>query len=288
MKVLVTGGRGFIGRRFVKRFERLNYEVVVVDLKDGIDLRDYCKESEEVFDLIVHCAAIVGGRATINGEPLRVATDLSIDAELFNWALRTGQKKIVYFSSSAAYPVEYQTDDNFQLLQEDMIDFKTIKMPDMTYGWAKLTGEFLAQFAREAGIEVYVFRPTSGYDEDQDDDYPFSQFIKRAKNKENPFIVWGDGEQTRDFIHVDDIVEGVLTAVQKGIQGPTNLCTGRQTSFNDLARMVMAEAGYEAEIKNLTDKPVGVRHRVGNPDNLLKFYDPKITLKEGIKRCFEK
>lgn len=285
MKILITGNKGFIGRHFEKRLS--GNDIVGVDIKDGRDCRDLFKTDTTVYDLIIHCAAVIGGRAMIDGDPISVATDLSIDAEMFNWAVKTKQKRIVYFSSSAAYPISYQqsTSEEWRVeLKEDMIDLKNIKNPDMTYGWAKLTGEYLAIFAREKGVKVHVFRPFSGYGEDQDLDYPFPSFIQRGKNKENPFVIWGTGEQTRDFIHVDDIVEAVLKAIELEIEGPVNLGTGIATSFNDLAQMVASIVGYEPTIKHLTEKPVGVMYRVADVTMMETFYKPKISILEGIKR----
>ena len=122
MKALVTGADGFVGRHFVPYLSNNGYQVHSVDIKSGVDCREYFKNSHESFDLVVHLAAIVGGRATIEGEPLSVATDLSIDAEMFNWAIKTKPKKIVYYSSSAAYPTQLQTHGPETKLQEDMIN----------------------------------------------------------------------------------------------------------------------------------------------------------------------
>ena len=141
MKVLITGHKGFVGRHFVKYFEERGDEIVGVDIKDGLDCREFFKTCYEKFDLVVHLAAIVGGREMIENEPLAVATDLSIDSEMFNWAVRTGQKKIVYYSSSAAYPIKYQKKNSEIKMREDFINLDDISNPDFTYGWAKLTGE---------------------------------------------------------------------------------------------------------------------------------------------------
>ena len=106
MKILITGHKGFVGRNFVKALP--DSEITGIDLKDGNDCRDFFKTNTDQFDLVIHLAAIVGGRATIEGEPLSVATDLSIDAEFFNWVQRTKPINTVYFSSSAAYPIVLQ------------------------------------------------------------------------------------------------------------------------------------------------------------------------------------
>jgi nucleoside-diphosphate-sugar epimerase len=175
----------------------------------------------------------------------------------------------------------YQSEDtNFKLREFDM-NIYSPKRPDSTYGWSKLTGEFLASFVDN----VYIFRPFSGYGSDQDLSYPFPMYIKRAMEKQNPFEVWGKGTQTRDFIHIDDIINAVMVAVENNITGPTNLGWGRSTSFIQLAEMVTYYAGYKAEIITRPDKPVGCMHRVCDNSKLLEFYVPKITLEEGIERA---
>ena len=290
MKILITGHKGFVGRYFMKKYE--GHDITGVDIVDGNDARDFFKADNTKFDLVIHLAAVVGGRATIEGQPLSVAVDLSIDAEMFQWALRTRPGRVVYFSSSAAYPIEYQTKapnlPNVVIqrkLAEDDINLSNIKNPDLTYGWSKLTGEYLASFAEADGLKVNVFRPFSGYGTDQDLSYPFPSFIERGKRKANPFEVWGDGEQVRDFIHIRDVVDAVDAAIANDITGPVNLGSGVATSFNELAAMVMAEAGYKGEIAHLPAAPVGVTYRVCHPNKMLSFYTPKISLEEGIRNA---
>ena len=99
MKILVTGDAGFVGRYFHKALD--GHDITGIDIKNGIDARKFFTTDETCFDLVVHLAAIVGGRATIEGEPLSVAVDLAIDSELFQWALRTKPGRIIYYSSSA-------------------------------------------------------------------------------------------------------------------------------------------------------------------------------------------
>ena len=280
-RALVTGHLGFVGKYFVKRLTEDGWDIVGVDTKEGKDCRDFFKESDESFDIVIHLAAIVGGRESIEGRPLAVADNLSIDSEFFQWCLKTKPKKVVYFSSSAVYPIMYQSDDLHIKLREWDMSIYSPKKPDATYGWSKLTGEYLASFVDN----VYIFRPFSGYGSDQDLSYPFPAYIKRAMDKADPFEVWGKGTQTRDFIHIEDIINAVFVAVENDVKGPINLGWGRATSFIQLAEMVTYYAGYKAEIITRPDKPVGCMHRVCDNSKLLEFYTPKITLEEGIERA---
>jgi nucleoside-diphosphate-sugar epimerase len=149
----------------------------------------------------------------------------------------------------------------------------------------KLTGEKLAVEARNAGLDVTVVRPFSGYGSDQDDCYPFPAMIDRALRRDDPFVVWGDGNQVRDFIHIDDVVDGTLELAHQGVDGPVNLGTGTPTSMDELARLAMTAAGYEAPIEHLTDKPAGVNYRVADTALLSRYYEPQITLQDGVSRA---
>lgn len=288
-KILITGSSGFVGRAFLRYFAKQEYDthITLIDIKTGFDCRDFFKTCDKKYDLVIHLAAIVGGRQMIEGNPIAVATDLSVDSEMFNWAVKTKQPRVVYFSSSAAYPTVLQNNlygTKSEKLKEDFIDLNEISNPDMSYGWAKLTGEMLAEYARKQGVNVHVFRPFSGYGEDQDLDYPFPSFIKRIKDKVSEFEIWGDGNQVRDFIHIDDIVEAVMTAVDLDIQEPINLGSGIATSFNELAALCMSIGDHVVPIKHLESKPIGVQYRVSENSKMLEFYQLKISLEEGIKR----
>ena len=283
MKILITGHMGFVGKYFMRKYA--DHDITGIDIKEGNDCRDFFKTNTDKFDLIIHLAAIVGGRQTIEGNPLSVATDLAIDSDMIQWALRTKPGRVVYFSSSAAYPIVYQTGVTENTLMEKNIDLNNLKMPDLTYGWAKLTGEYCLQFLEAEGIKVNVFRPFSGYGTDQDLDYPFPSYIHRAKNLMNPFDIWGDGTQVRDFIHMQDIVDAVDEAIKQDIQGAVNLCSGVATTFNELQQIVCGIAGYSPEVNHIVDAPKGVMYRVGNPYKMLSFYKPKINLYDGIARA---
>lgn len=246
----------------------------------------------EKFDDVFHFAAIVGGRAKIDGDPMMVALDLSIDAEFFYWICRHKPARVLYPSSSAAYPVDLQTDTNAIALSESDIDFSKMGQPDMTYGWSKLTGEYLAHIAAKYyGVSVTCIRPFSGYGEDQDLTYPIPAIAARAANKENPFVVWGSGKQGRDFVHIDDVLDCTLLAMEKITDGRAiNIGQGRLTSFLEIIDIFTDFAGYKPTIKPLLDKPVGVHSRYCNMDWVKENlgWEPKISIREGMRRVYEK
>lgn len=286
---LVTGSEGFAGRHYVRLLEGCGYSVVGIDNAHSSEPSDdalyFFQYAEGFFDLVIHCAAVVGGRQVIDGPALALAVDLQLDAALFRWALRTRPGRIVYVSSSAAYPVTHQKLEFRHALLEDDLSLANPGMPDQLYGWAKLTGEILAARARQEGLKVTVIRPFSGYGEDQDPAYPFRAFAERARAREAPFEIWGSAHQCRDFIHIDDIVDATMVMVEQGIDGPVNLGTGRPTSMSVLAALFCLEAGYTPRFHVKPDAPMGVGYRVADITLMKQFYTPKITLEEGVRRA---
>lgn len=240
---------------------------------------------------VFHFAAIVGGRAMIDGDPMKVALDLSIDAEFFYWLTRSKPERILYPSSSAAYPISKQTETNAIQLRESDIDFSNMGQPDMTYGWTKLTGEFLAKIAASHyGLKITCIRPFSGYGEDQDYTYPIPAIARRAVFKESPFEVWGTGRQGRDFVHIDDVLDCTLLAMDKIHDGSAiNIGSGKLTSFREIIDIFCNFAEYKTDIKCLLDKPVGVHSRYCSIDYVKEQlgWSPKISIEEGLKRVYE-
>jgi len=249
--------------------------------------------SFDSFTDIFHFAAIVGGRMKIERDPMMVALDLSIDAEFFYWVCQHKPKRVLYPSSSAAYPVSMQADKVAVALKEGDIDFeKNLGTPDMTYGWSKLTGEFLAQIAAKYyGVSVVCIRPFSGYGEDQDLTYPVPAIAHRAARRETPFEVWGSGKQGRDFVHIDDIIDFIFILMDNVNDGSAyNIGSGQLTSFIELIQLFGEIAGYNPTIKPLLDKPVGVHSRYSDMSFVnSKFnWSPRISLKEGMTRVYQK
>ena len=265
MKALVTGAAGFIGRHMCRALVQRGYEVSRSDFTYNWDARDlFAADPVAVgyFDLVVHAAARSPHRAAIDGDPASTIYNQFLDAAMFDWAVRTGQGRVLYLSSCAAADAE----------------------PD-DHGLLKLTGERMAAQARRAGLPVTVVRPYSGYGEDQSDLFPFGAFVARAKARKDHFAIWGTGGQVRDWIHVDDVVAGALAVVDSGTEEPVSLCTGIGTSMTDLALMMCTEVGYSPQFVMHWDRPAGVAYRVGDPTRMLEFYTPQVTLAEGIKRA---
>lgn len=314
VRALVTGGAGFVGRHMIAELLARGYDVhsvdllpmeVVVDLRRPAHLHviqdalDFFRARPFRYDLVVHAAAAEPHRAAIDGKPMHLARNLQLDSAMFGWAVRTEQRRVLYLSSSAAYPVSAQqgqcqftgdTCDGRQCrggLHEDLIrfDLETLGMPDAGYGWTKLTGEKLAAAASDAGLPVHIVRPFSGYGEDQGDSWPFGAFAARARRHEDPFTIWGDGTQVRDWIHVDDVIAGALAVVDADERRPVNLCTGVGTSMAELVGMFCKAAGYSPEIELRADRPAGVQYRVGNPARMNEHYTAKVSIEEGVRRA---
>jgi nucleoside-diphosphate-sugar epimerase len=286
VKALITGHCGFIGWHFRTRLEADGWDVDCCDIAatKPRDARDLFRRDTGHYDLVVHCAAVVGGRQVIEHTPLDQAVNLELDAALFQWALRTRPGRVIYFSSSAAYPERIQRSGRIRL-SEDMIDLDAPALPDELYGWVKLTGERLARLARREGLPVTVVRPFSGYGEDQDTDYPFGAFTDRARRHEDPFTIWGDGQQARDFVHVDDVVSATLAVAEADIEEPVNIGWGEPVTMKELAQRFTKAAGYTPGFKLKTGAPAGVGYRVADPGRMRKFYQPRVTLDEGIRRA---
>lgn len=298
---LVTGAAGFVGRHMTRTLRVRGWDVDAVDVRPGTyfqtDVRDFLAETEVRYDLVVHCAFHVGGRAAIDGEPRLLARNLALDAALFDWAVRTEQPRVVYYSSSAAYPVDLQSAQRTprRLREDDLtlgLPHAHIGVPDARYGWAKVTGEQLARAAQELGVKVHVLRPFSGYGADQDLTYPFPAIVRRVKQHVpgESFQVWGPPGQTRDWIHIDDVVAATLAIVDAGDTRPINLCTGTGTEFGELVRTGFRVAGRSTDLYGVrydVAKPTGVFHRVGDPTRMNEHYTAKISLEEGLLRAFE-
>jgi nucleoside-diphosphate-sugar epimerase len=236
------------------------YEVHGCDLIDGDDVLDLVRRPADRYDLVIHAAARSPHRAAIDGDPAMHAYNMMLDSAMFDWAVRTRQKRLVYLSSCAA--ADGPVDD---------------------YARTKLAGEWLAGTARAAGLPVTVVRPYSGYGSDQSPDFPFRAMAERARRRDDPFDIWGDGTQVRDWIHIDDLVRATLAVAESDTGETVHLCSGIGTSVRQLAELFCTAEGYQPEFRLRTDKPAGVRVRIGDPTVMHQYYTPQIDIETGVK-----
>ncbi len=307
---VVCGAGGFIGSHLVKRLKKDGFWVRGVDLKfpefnetqadDFIkaDLRDpsVCKEVfNQPFDEVYQLAADMGGAGFVfTGEN---DADIMHNSALINLNVleachRRNIKRVFYSSSACMYPEHNQLDPNNPLCSEDSAYPAN---PDSEYGWEKLFSERLyLAFGRNYGMEVRVARFHNIFGEEGTWDggrekAPAAFCRKVAMAKDGGEIeMWGDGEQTRSFLHVDECVEGVLRLMRSDWEGPVNIGSEEMVSINELAKMVMTIAGKDISIKHIPG-PLGVRGR--NSDNkLIKEklgWQPAEPLVSGLKRTYD-
>jgi nucleoside-diphosphate-sugar epimerase len=294
--ILITGASGFLGSHFLDWFIRNeeDFDLWPMDIKphpaglpyDLQDMELWLEDFDIDVDIAIHMAAPVGGREKIEGDPLYNADSLRLDSVFFRWAVKHA-KTVIYPSSSAVYGVQLQGNDAHSL-HEGMFSAKnpTWLAPDEMYGFTKLAGERLAWAAAKYGLNTLVVRPFSGYGEGQSFEYPVPSIARRALHREDPLEVWGPGTQKRDFIHVTDLISATMARLEHPVDGyeVMNIGSGHATSFNDIARICSEIVGYEPEIKNLVDKPMGVLNRFSDTGRMNRYYQPKVSLREGLER----
>ena len=177
------------------------------------------------------------------------------------------------------------------LKETDICFDRQLGLPDMTYGWSKLTGEYLAKIAAKSyGLHVTCIRPFSGYGEDQDPSYPVPAIARRAAQREDPLTVWGTGRQARDFVYIDDCVEFMFRAMDSiGDGSGVNIGSGVLTDFITVANMFAEIAGYSPHILPLENKPVGVQNRYADTSFVQRHFQwtPRTPLREGFQKVYE-
>ena len=308
-KILVTGVSGFIGSHLAKYLSQKPDTLVIgVDIKQPEyflgaskffcqDLRneDECKICTYGFDEVYHLAADMGGMAFISKYQSQILHNNSlIDINMLEAARINGVKKFFYSSSACIYP-EYKQNvtDVIPLKEEDAYPAQ----PQDTYGWEKLIMEILLEnYEKEYGIQTRVarfhniFGPYGTWDGGREKaPAAMCRKVAQAKLKGLDYIeIWGDGEQTRSFCYIDDLVDGVYRLMNSDHNQPLNIGQDRMISINELADMVMDCAGVKLE-KRYVDGPQGVRGR--NSDNtklreVLKW-EPQISLETGLKITYD-
>jgi GDP-L-fucose synthase len=297
-RVLVTGGCGFLGTHLVRRLADDGYRVDVVDVEPPLspipgtfihaDLRAWLLFAEVEYSIVFHLAALVGGRRTIEYEPLAVAGNATLDQAVFEYMARVRHGRLVYMSSSAVYPIERQTELHATPLREAEVDLRRgpLGIPDLTYGWTKLSGEFTASLlAARHDLSTTIYRPFSVYGPGQSECYPVTAIVQRALQYQDPLVVWGSGMQCRDFVYIDDFLNIVMaTFASQPSAVPLNIATGQGANFKEVARIAAGIMGYQPVIATDQRQPEGVLWRVGAVDSIPTELRPIVGLEEGLER----
>ena len=307
-KILVLGGGGFIGSHLVKKFKKDGHWVRVVDLKypefskspadDFIigDLRNQvvCDNAFDTqFDEVYQMAADMGGAGYIfTGEH---DADIMHNSALINLNVverchSTKVGKVFYSSSACMYPAYNQEDPDNPKCSEDSA---YPAAPDSEYGWEKLFSERLyLAFNRNHGLDVRIARyhnifGPEGTWKGGKEKAPAAMCRKVAESSDSYIEVWGDGQQTRSFLYIDECIEATCRLMNSEFIGPVNIGSEEMIKINDLARMAIEIAGKNLHINNISG-PVGVRGR--NSDN--KLYKSKIgwvpsqSLRSGMEKTY--
>lgn len=288
MRAVITGNLGFLGRHFQRRLKAEDWTVFGFDIRGmpKLDALDFFLHDNYHYDLAIHCAATIPDLEERHRNAMPMVTNMMLDNAYFLWAMRTRPTGMVYLSSVAAYPIKLNQ-EGYSLGETD-IRLEDMEQPDGMYGLSKLMAEYAAAEAQRQGQPVLVVRPQTGYGEDQAKTYPFRAIIERAKRREDPLVVWGSGDQARDFIHVDDVVDAVLTMHREHAVGPVNIGTGIPTTLHRFAEMVVEQVpDYDPEIVCDKSKPEGSPFRYADVQRMHAWYDHKVTLEEGIERALE-
>ena len=315
--VLVTGGASFISSHLIDKLVEFGASVTVVDdLSNGKkenlvnswdkikfihqDLEYISKkEITDIFtgnEIVFHFAADHGGRGYIDTHPADVCSNFAIDHHVFEACSNTNVEKVIFSSSACVYPTKLQNKIGSDYkLKEDDSDPENLDgflSADVEYGWAKLMSEVqMKSFYKQYGLKGCPVRFVTAYGPREDETHAIIALIYKAIEKMDPYEIWGDGNQERDFTYVEDIVSGSILAAEKiSDMTPVNLGTGQRYKMIDVVKMICKILNWMPSSFNFdTSKPSGALSR--SLDNTrakeLLGWEPKFSLKEGLEKTIK-
>jgi nucleoside-diphosphate-sugar epimerase len=310
--ILVTGGASFISSHLVDllaekgarrirvvddlssgRLENLRHhmEAGLVELQQADLLSPgVAQRAVAGMQVVFHLAAIHGGRGFVDLHQAACAQNLALDGMLIKAAHEAGVEKFVFASSGCVYPNYLQQDVSQELyLKEEMVGppFEA----DNMYGWAKLMTEMtLAAYYRDLGFRSASCRFFTVYGERGVENHAVIAMIARAFLRQDPFEVWGDGTQIRNWTYVEDIVRGMVLCAEKIEDGTAvNLGTEERTRVIDAVEEVLRYTGHRAPIKFLPHMPTGPLNRVASNRlaRELLGWEPQVKFVDGLHRTID-
>ena len=310
-RVLVTGGASFIGSTLADALIKKGARVRVADnlssgkkenlashLSEGtvefiegnlLD-PDTTRRAVQGMEFLFHLAADHGGRGYVDLHQVECATNLILDGLIFQTAAEAGIEKVIFASSGCVYPNYKQTNPKEEIyLNEDLVG--PPYDADNMYGWAKLMGELtLRAYARSGRMKSACCRYFTVYGPGGVENHAVIAMIARAFIKQDPFEVWGNGNQIRNWTYIDDIVRGTILAAEKIDDGTgINLGTRERVRVLDAVHEILTFTGHKAEIQFRPDMPTGPLNRVADNSLAKKLlgWEPEVPFKEGLHRTID-
>ena len=309
--VLVTGGASFIGSHLVDELIKYGAHVRIVDnlssgkkeniqehlshhniefIKGDLLSSAVVKRAVAGMSHVFHLAALHGGRGYVDTHQAACVKNVLLDTLLIDTAYHAGVKQFTFASSGCVYPNYLQGDIHKKLyLSEDMIG--PPYEPDNMYGWAKLTTEkALEAYHKDYGMSSVSCRFFTVYGDRGVENHAVIAMIARAFIHQDPFEIWGDGKQLRNWTHVDDIVAGMLAAAEKIHNGKAiNLGTTERIRVMDAAKIICTRMGYTPKFVFLPHMPTGPQNRICDNSRAKEIlgWSPKVVFADGVKKTID-
>ena len=278
-------------KKGLDKWEHKNLAVYRGDLKD----RNFTRHMVDGVDVVYHLAALHGGRGYIDTHPAECSSNMILDQLVFEESCKAGVDRICFASSACVYPsyLQEQAGSSYLLKEDDADPFVRDKaFADLEYGWAKLMGEMaLRAYHREYGMKTAAVRIFTAYGPRENETHAIVALIAKAFIKMDPYVIWGNGEQDRNFTYVQDIVDALVLASER-IEDGSAVNAGRsdRLTINQTIKLVFELVGWEPkEIERDLSKPQGVTSRASNLTKARKVLDwvPKVSYRDGFKRTID-